>query len=95
MTRSLLMVLLLLLASTACDPADPAAFERHLEQLCDQPQVREEYLDFYWDDLRAHQPELWAQALATCSDSCPEAVNCGPVLSVASWYELPVAAAQP
>ncbi len=95
MTRSLSFLLFLLLGLTACDQVDSPALGRHLEQLCDQQEVREEYLDFYWDDLRTHQPELWAEALATCTESCPDAVNCGPVLSVASWYQHPVAAAQP
>ncbi len=87
MTRFRLVHCIGLLLLTACQSADPDALQRHLEGLCDQQQVREEYLDFYWDDLRSHQPELWQEAFSTCTESCPDAVNCGPVLSVASWYE--------
>lgn len=89
--RSLLAFLIL----AACESHDPTAFTRHLEGLCDQQEIREEYLDFYWDDLRSHQPHLWARALDTCTDTCPDAVNCGPVLSVASWYAHPLAAIRP
>jgi len=76
-----------LLALVGCQRADTDAGLRHLEHLCDVQGMREDYLDFYWDDLRSNQPELWAQALGTCSEICPDAVNCGPVLSVASWYD--------
>ncbi len=93
MTRFLPIALFLLLHP--CHEADRDPVGHHLEQLCQQQEVREEYLDFYWDDLRTHQPELWAQALATCTESCPDAVNCGPVLSVASWYQQPVATKHP
>lgn len=79
-------LLLALLALAACRGGDPRDGRRHLESLCDQERMREEYLDFYWDDLRSHAPELWAEALATCTETCPDAVNCGPVLSVAAWY---------
>ncbi len=92
MNRFRRIYLIGLLALTACESTDPTAVQRHVEHLCDQQEVRAEYLDFYWDDLRSHQPELWADALSTCSETCPDAVNCGPVLSVASWYEhIPVA----
>ena len=83
------------LLSAACQGADSDAVLRHVEQLCERQDVREEYLDFYWDDLRSHQPELWAEALATCRRTCPDAVNCGPVLSVASWYQQPAAVSDP
>jgi hypothetical protein len=79
--------LLALLALAACQAAGPSAGPRHLAQLCDSQRIREEYLDFYWDDLRSHQPELWAEALEKCRRVCPQAVNCAPVLSVASWYQ--------
>ncbi len=79
----------------ACRAADPPEARRHLEQLCSAQQLREQYLDFYWDDLRSHQPELWAEALRTCTEACPSSVNCAPVLSVASWYRQPTAAADP
>ena len=75
---------LLLLAG--CGDAGPPDAQRHLEQLCNAEQLAERYLDFYWDDLRSHRPELWAEALRRCTEDCPAAVNCGPVLSVDSWY---------
>ncbi|MCP3960782.1 MAG: hypothetical protein GY719_23300 [bacterium] len=77
---------LLVFALVACDGTGHPEAGRHLERLCDQEQLREEYLDFYWDDLRTRQPELWVQALATCTARCPAAVNCAAVRSVASWY---------
>ncbi len=86
---------LALVVLPACESADPTAALRHVEHLCEQEEVRVEYLDFYWDDLRTRQPELWDAALDTCTDTCPDAVNCGPVLSVASWYEPTSAGAQP
>ncbi len=89
MTRSRFIPSITLLLLITCESTDPAAVQRHLEGVCDQQEAREEYLDFYWDDLRSHQPELWAQALDTCTQVCPDAVNCGPVLSVASWYRTP------
>lgn len=85
MTRlRLVFYLAVLLGPLACKSAETG--KRHLESLCDQEQVLEQYLDFYWDDVRSHQPEIWAQAISTCTETCPEAVNCGPVRSVASWY---------
>ena len=88
MTPSRLLYLVLVLpALSACHDAELTTAQRHLEQLCEAQPAREEYLDFYWDHLRSHQPELWDRALATCRETCPRAVNCGPVLSVASWYE--------
>jgi len=81
------VAVLALLALQGCERADTAAGERHLEHLCDAERMREDYLDFYWDDLRSNQPELWAQALGTCRETCPDAVNCAPVLSVAAWYQ--------
>ncbi len=86
MTR-LPLACLMILALAACGRADTEAARRHLEHLCDEQEIQEEYLDFYWDDLRTHQPEVWAEALATCAETCPPAVNCAPVLSVASWYQ--------
>ena len=54
MTRRHLVHLVLLLALAACETPDPSEGRRHLEQLCDPQPLREEYLDFYWDDLRTH-----------------------------------------
>ena len=65
MTRLRCLLLLGLLALAACQGDDSRDGHRHLESLCDQERMREEYLDFYWDDLRTHAPELWSQALAT------------------------------
>ena len=75
-----------LLALTACDAEERAA-EGHLEQLCSPDPVRAEYLDFYFDDLRTHEPELWSEALETCTRACPAALGCAPVRSVAAWYD--------
>ena len=80
---------------TACENVDPLAVQHHIENLCGQEEVRTEYLDFYWDDLRTNQPEIWTQALGTCNETCPDAVNCGPVLSVASWYQQTPLATRP
>ncbi len=86
MSRYRAVCLLFVLASAACRPATDTG-SRRLEDLCAEIEIREQYLDFYWDDLRGHRPEIWAEALATCTETCPGAVNCAPVLSVASWYE--------
>lgn len=45
-----------------------------------------EYLDFYFDDLRSHQPNLWSRVLSTCVATCPASEGCAPVRSVARWY---------
>ena len=79
--------LALCLALLAACQAHPPEAARHLEQICADQPAREEYLDFYWDNVRSHHPDLWAEALARCRLSCPQAVNCAPVLSVASWHE--------
>lgn len=76
---------LLLLALAACGDEGPAE-GAHLEQLCSPDPPRAEYLDFYFDDLRTHQPELWSEALEICTEACPAALRCAPVRSVASWY---------
>ncbi len=93
--RSLLLVLLLALALLTACGEELAEGRRHLQELCTDTALREPYLDFYWDDLRSHQPELWAEALAKCTETCPSAVNCAPVRSVASWYRSEDAAADP
>ncbi len=90
---SLLALVLLLI--TACKTSETAEGLRHLQQLCSAQELRESYLDFYWDDLRSHQPELWAEALRTCTETCPSAVNCAPVLSVDSWYRQAPVASEP
>ncbi len=84
--RSVSFLIFGLLFLSACGGEELARAGRHLEELCSSSELSELYLDFYWDDLRSHQPELWAEALRQCTEICPSAVNCGPVLSVASWY---------
>lgn len=76
---------LALVVLVACGRADSSDDKRFLEELCSSEQMREEYLDFYWDDVRNQEPALWAEALERC-EICPQAINCAPVLSVESWY---------
>ncbi len=95
MTRFRPFLFVALVILPACENTDPEAVLRHVERLCEQEEVRVEYLDFYWDDLRTHHSELWDQALRICAGTCPDAVNCGPVLSVASWYDQTPVATEP
>ncbi len=95
MSRYLPICLLLVLTTAACRPTGTDTGKRHLADLCADLAIREQYLDFYWDDLRSHRPEMWAEALATCTEVCPGAVNCAPVLSVASWYDHPAVTTDP
>ena len=52
MNRSSISLLILcLFLLPACGGEELALAERHLEELCSAQQLRELYLDFYWDDL--------------------------------------------
>ena len=77
-----ILILLLALLTTGCakETSQPLA------GLCGEEKAAGAYLDFYWDDVRTHQPELWSRALTQCFEQCPEAVSCAPVRSVATWY---------
>ncbi len=95
MSRLRLFCLALALLLLACGDAEPSDGQRHIHQLCSSQELREPYLDFYRDDVRSHQPELWHEALRKCTENCPDAVNCAPVLSVASWYRPAPVASDP
>ncbi len=80
--RAVVAVLVLALGVCGCTE-DGSEAQLALGDLC--AGIEGEYLDFYFDDLRARQPDLWSRALATCK-TCPASDGCAPVRSVASWY---------
>ncbi len=61
-----------------------------LEALCRDDVERPSLDDLSWVSIRADQPELWARALNRCA-TCPNAVNCGPVLSIHNFQQQPEA----
>ena len=81
--RRLALGLCLALAVCGCGDGDREGYAA-LGDLC--AGIEGEYLDFYFDDLRSRQPDLWSRVLTTCLETCPASDSCAPVRSVALWY---------
>ena len=76
---------LVITALLACQNETPPTVSP-VEALCSDSQETIDYADFYWDNLRTTDPELFRRALSICSRQCPRSDACAPVLSVALWY---------
>ena len=70
----------------ACQ-TDPPPSSSPVEALCSDSAKTLDYADFYWDNLRTTNLELFNRALSICSRQCPQSDACAPVLSVALWYK--------